>query len=107
MVQVDVSAVRWQQDSDGAWLCLRVQSPQVAMNACDEYQADKEHVAQIMRKGRSLDANACGGCSWSQSFTPVPGWDAVETSVDPSKRGGAYKSYQLEKCPEFEPDEPR
>lgn len=58
MVQVDVSAVRWQQDSDGAWLCLRVQSPQVAMNACDEYQADKEHVAQIRRKGRSLDANA-------------------------------------------------
>lgn len=58
MVQVDVSAVRWQQDSDGAWLCLRVQSPQVAMSACDEYQADKEHVAQIRRKGRSLDANA-------------------------------------------------
>ena len=28
------------------------------MNACDEYQADKEHVAQIRRKGRSLDANA-------------------------------------------------
>lgn len=58
MIQVDVFAVRWQQDSDGAWLCLRVQSPQVAMNACDEYQADKEHVAQIRRKGRSLDANA-------------------------------------------------
>ena len=28
------------------------------MNACDEFQADKEHVAKIRRKGRSLDANA-------------------------------------------------
>lgn len=51
--------------------------------------------------------HACGGCSWSQSFIPVPGWDATETFVDPSKCGGAYKSYQIEKCPEFEPDEPR
>lgn len=58
MQQVTVDAARWQQDSDGAWLCLRVQSPQSAMAVCDELQPDKQYVAQIKRKGRSLDANA-------------------------------------------------
>lgn len=58
MQQVTVDAARWQQDSDGAWLCLRVQSPRAAMAVCDELQPDKQYVAQIKRKGRSLDANA-------------------------------------------------
>lgn len=58
MLQADVTAARWQQDSDGAWLCLRVQSPQSAMAVCDELQPGKQYVAQIKRKGRSLDANA-------------------------------------------------
>ena len=58
MLQADVTAARWQQDSDGAWLCLRVQSPRAAMAVCDELQPDKQYVAQIKRKGRSLDANA-------------------------------------------------
>ena len=26
-------------------------------------------------------ANACGGCEWSRSFRPVPGW-----SASPSRR---------------------
>lgn len=58
MLQADVTAARWQQDSDGAWLCLRVQSPTSAMTICDEMKPDKQYVAQIKRKGRSLDANA-------------------------------------------------
>ena len=58
MQQVTVTAARWQQDSDGAWLCLRVQSPSSAMTICDEIKPDKQYVAQIRRKGRSLDANA-------------------------------------------------
>ena len=58
MLQADVTAARWQQDSDGAWLCLRVQSPASAMTICDEMKPDKQYVAQIKRKGRSLDANA-------------------------------------------------
>lgn len=41
MKQVTVDAARWQQDSDGAWLCLRVQSPQAAMAVCDELYPDK------------------------------------------------------------------
>ena len=47
MQQVTVDAARWQQDSDGAWLCLRVQSPRAAMAVCDELQPDKQYVAQI------------------------------------------------------------
>lgn len=42
MLQADVTAARWQQDSDGAWLCLRVQSPRAAMAVCDELQPDKQ-----------------------------------------------------------------
>lgn len=58
MQQVTVDDARWQQDSDGARLCLRVQSPRAAMAVCDELQPGKEYTAQIKRKGRSLDANA-------------------------------------------------
>lgn len=58
MQQITVDAARWSQDSDGAWLCLRVQSPASAMAICDEMKPDKQYVAQIKRKGRSLDANA-------------------------------------------------
>ena len=54
MLQADVTAARWQQDSDGAWLCLRVQSPASAMTICDEMKPDKQYVVQIKRKGRSL-----------------------------------------------------
>ena len=61
MLQADVTAARWQQDSDGAWLCLRVQSTASAMTICDEMKPDKQYVAQIKRKGRSLDANAYAG----------------------------------------------
>lgn len=57
MLQADVTAARWQQDSDGAWLCLRVQSPASAMTICDELKPDKQYVAQIKRKGRSQNAN--------------------------------------------------
>ena len=32
--------------------------PRAAMAVCDELQPDKQYVAQIKRKGRSLDANA-------------------------------------------------
>ena len=39
--------------------CASVYSPpQAAMAVCDELQPDKQYVAQIKRKGRSLDANA-------------------------------------------------
>lgn len=58
MQQVTVDAARWQQDSEGAWLALRVKSPQAAMEVCDALKPGKEYTATIKGKGRSLDANA-------------------------------------------------
>lgn len=40
-----------------------------------------------------------GGCSWSRTFTPVPGWDAT--------KDGAHGGYTIRSCPEFVPDAPR
>ena len=58
MQQITVNGARWQQDSDGAWLALRVKSPQTAMDVCDFMKPDKEYNVTIKGKGRSLDANA-------------------------------------------------
>lgn len=58
MQQVTVDRARWQQDSEGAWLALRVKSPQAAMDVCDALKPDKEYNVTIKGKGRSLDANA-------------------------------------------------
>ena len=58
MQQITVNGARWQQDSDGAWLALRVNSPQTAMDVCDALRPDKEYNVTIKGKGRSLDANA-------------------------------------------------
>lgn len=54
--------------------------------------------------------NACGGCSWSRSFTPVEGWEARPTKIKliPNKEGLEYTdSYHVISCPEFIPDEER
>ena len=61
MQQVTVNAARWSQDSEGAWLALRVKSPQAAMAVCDALKPGKEYTATIKGKGRSLDAN---GYAW-------------------------------------------
>ena len=58
MQQITVNGARWAQDSDGAWLALRVKSPQTAMEVCDAMKPGKEYTATIKGKGRSLDANA-------------------------------------------------
>ena len=49
-------------------------------------------------------ANACGGCEWSRSFRPVPGW-----SASPSRRIQNYgetgfkviDTYRITACPKF------
>lgn len=64
MLQADVTAARWQQDSDGAWLCLRVQSPTSAMTICDEMKPDKQYVAQIKRKAGALTQMLMRGFCW-------------------------------------------
>lgn len=52
---------------------------------------------------------ACGRCSWSSSFTPVPGWNAKPTkiisytAIGGGKRKKFYvDSYEIHDCPEFE-----
>ena len=45
-------------------------------------------------------AKACGKCSWSGDFLPVPGWSAAPVL---DQKGRLY-SYQIDDCPEFVPD---
>ena len=53
--------------------------------------------------------NCYGGCSWSRSFKPVEGWQAVEnhTTVKNGKYIEERTSYTVLKCPEFTRDRPR
>lgn len=54
--------------------------------------------------------NACGGCSWSIDFTPVPGWTAEKKMIKAgSKRDGVrwIETFRITACPEFVKDEPR
>ena len=53
--------------------------------------------------------NACGRCSWSQSFTPVRGWVAEATTINTQVTGRNQKhynitmdSYDIKECPLFE-----
>lgn len=41
--------------------------------------------------------NACGGCSWSKTFTPVDGWEAKECKIPRTN----IKTYKIKKCPEY------
>ena len=43
--------------------------------------------------------NATGGCEWSQSFTPVDGWEAIPRTI------GDEDSFCVIKCPKFVEDE--
>jgi hypothetical protein len=43
-----------------------------------------------------LCGNACGGCSWSESLTPVEGWTATK-----EKLYGGLESYNVIACPLF------
>ena len=49
--------------------------------------------------------NATGGCSWSQDFTPVEGWDAKRTRIRLEKGAKYTESFIVKKCPKFRPDE--
>lgn len=49
---------------------------------------------------------ACGGCSWSQDFTPVPGWTATPVYREAAHEG-YQETYQITACPLFERSAPR
>ena len=44
---------------------------------------------------------ACGGCSWSRDFTPVAGWTATPTRINPGGGAAPTDSWHIEDCPEF------
>lgn len=53
-------------------------------------------------------AHACGGCSWSDSLTPVEGWIAKPSTIKVI-RGGEHRvieadTFLIIKCPEFVDD---
>lgn len=52
---------------------------------------------------------ACGGCSWSRSFSPVPGWRANKTKKrgQGGTKGGYIESYYIRSCPEYDPEPKR
>lgn len=49
---------------------------------------------------------ACGGCSWSQDFTPVPGWTAKPVKLKQSP-GEPIDTYHITGCPLFLPHPPK
>lgn len=54
--------------------------------------------------------NACCGCSWSRSFTPVEGWQAKQHKLKIYKKDGDEEwdvGYFVISCPQYIPDEPR
>lgn len=57
-MQIEFDRARWQQDSDGHWMALHINSPVLAREIVDKLTPSKQYVAHIKRKGRSKDANA-------------------------------------------------
>lgn len=49
---------------------------------------------------------ACGGCSWSKDFEPVPGWIAEECYIPIVEDNLTchIETYHITACPQFEPD---
>ena len=47
-------------------------------------------------------ANACGGCSWSQEFEPVPGWKAVPVTI--AQNETCPDTFRILYCPQWRPD---
>ncbi len=58
-MNISFTKVKWQQDAEGCWLSVLVDSPIKAKKFCAE-KKDKKYVAEIkrFREKRSLDANA-------------------------------------------------
>lgn len=52
---------------------------------------------------------ACGKCSWSRNFTPVPGWTAKKVMLKVSNyyKKRIIETYHITACPEYVPDPPR
>ena len=53
---------------------------------------------------------ACGGCSWSRDFTPVAGWTATPTRINPGGGAAPTDSWHIDfaksGCVDFHIDRP-
>lgn len=53
--------------------------------------------------------SSTSGCSWSENFKPVKGWDAIRGDImhgdGKSKWRKTVESYKVRKCPRFESDD--
>ena len=50
---------------------------------------------------------AFGGCPWSESFKPVPGWEAQKTVIRNNWKSPGTETYHITACPLFDRDEQR
>ena len=49
--------------------------------------------------------NCYGGCSWSQDFTPVKGWEAEPTKITSEDSKREISSFMVINCPKFKRDD--
>lgn len=69
---------------------------------------DEPRIPQLQPWGVSKICSVCekaiNGCSWSRTFTPIMGWQAIKTKIKRVK-GATIKSdiesYKILYCPEF------
>jgi hypothetical protein len=71
--------------------------------------AVEEYCVPVRKTNICFDCDrACGGCSWSRNFEPVPGWTAQKVSLNmgnSARRKQRYTiTYSITACPLFTPD---
>ena len=81
--------------------CMYV--PQVEEMSLEDYLEDSGQLCWKCKK-------ACGLCSWSHHFEPIPGWTAKPIH----RRSGTSKgidvmmdTFSIKECPEYDPEEKR
>lgn len=81
----------------GKYFFTKSASKEFCSDECRQKEAQriKDEDAQLCWRC----SNACGGCSWSQNFIPVEGWDAEPVIIKDSE--GDINSYKIKKCPQF------
>ena len=77
--------------------------PQVEEMSLEDYLEDSGQLCWKCKK-------ACGLCSWSHHFEPIPGWTAKQIH----RRSGTSKgvdvmmdTFSIKECPEYDPEEKR
>jgi hypothetical protein len=69
----------------------------------------EQYCVSVKKSNICFDCDrACGGCSWSRNFEPVPGWTATKTTLKIGCTGKEkprwVDTYSITACPLFTPD---